>query len=219
MFILFLNLILKNPMKKETIKEEVSKINKDGVIEEVKKAIDLVSLKEKVIQSVSVNQKSEIYGALIFALPVVLAFIFSTISTPVFIAQYSFGLIILSVVSFLASVYSVILIADKGFKMKLDLRSVFRVMSYASIVLWPLVLQSFFSMINAYGIARIFSVANYFVLWIFVVLYFYLEKVIKMKHNDAIIVSVLSGVTYFLVSTILGSALFGGFYSGMGFYF
>jgi hypothetical protein len=92
------------------------------------------------------------------------------------------------------------------------------VLGFASIVIWASVIPSFFSLLNLYSLANLFSFTNFFVLWVFVILYFYLVHVLKVKHNDAIIISVVTGVSYYIALSVLGKLLLGGFY-GMGYWF
>ncbi|MDX9970872.1 MAG: hypothetical protein RBS56_03105 [Candidatus Gracilibacteria bacterium] len=202
----------------EMIKEELSKVSKDGIIEEVKKAVDVISMKDASMKSVSLNQKSEVYGALIFLLPVAVSTLFMFLTTPYFVFSYALYLILIQVLAFASTGFSAMLIADKVFKTKISIRPLFRIFSYASIVTWPMIIPSFFTLLNLYGIARLFSFTRFFILWIFVIQYFYLFNVLKVKQNDAIIISVATGISYYLVLSILGKFFFGSFY-GMGFVF
>ncbi len=202
----------------DMIKEELSKVSKDGIVEEVKKAVAVISMKEPEMKSVSLNQKSEVYGALIFLFPIVLSTLFMFLTTPYFVFSYAIYLILIQVAAFASTGFSAMLVADKVFKTKISIRPLFRLLAYASIATWPIIIPSFFSLINVYGLSRLFSFTNFFVLWIFVIEYFYLFNVLKVKQNDAIIISVVTGVSYYLVLSLLGRMFFGSFY-GMGFVF
>lgn len=201
-------------------KSITDEITKDGIVNEVKKAIAILSLKEADIKAVASSKKSEIYGALMFLAPIVINTLLMVVFLPYFIFGYTISMLVIPVGAFVGAIFLTMLVADKGFKMKLDVKVLFRVMSYASIAVWPSVLVYFFAMINLGALARIFSFTNYLVLWVFVVLFIYLSKVVKMKQNDAIIVSVASGFSYFVLLMLLGKIFMGNYYGmGMGMYF
>jgi hypothetical protein len=110
----------------EMIKGELSNVSKDGVIDAVKKAIDVISMKDDAMKSVSMNQKSEVYAALIFLLPVVLISLFFLISTPYFVFNYFIYMFLIPVAAFASTGFVASIVADKGFKTKVSVRPLFR---------------------------------------------------------------------------------------------
>ena len=92
-------------------------VSKEGFVEEFKRAISVLFLKIPEIKSVSESNKSDVYGAIIFLLPLVLNFLFTFFGGMRF---YSFGfpffVAIIFLGSFALTLKFIVVFSDKVFK-------------------------------------------------------------------------------------------------------
>ncbi len=205
-------------MKKEMFKELSKEVTKDGIVEEVKKAISILALKEADVKAVSEAKKSEIYGALIFLLPIVVNFVFALFSSYRLSFVFLLSKLFIPILAFFGALFLIVFVAEKAFKTKLDMKALFRVMSYSSIATWLTVLPSLSAFVSYNSFFGFLSSTRFLVLWIFVVVFIYLSKVLKMKQNDVIVLAVSGAVAYFLAIELLIGIFIGNTY-GFGFYF
>lgn len=188
------------------------------IIGELKDAIAVLRLKESAIHSVYEKKSATKWGIIILAVPVVVNLILSSLLFPSgFSAIFSRFLFWPTLIPFLvlaASFFVISMVAEKIFKVtNANHTGFFRVLAYASLVLWVTMAPFLLGIIGldlGIGFFNLIWLAGF--IWILAVAYNVLIKDYKMQQNDVFICLASGVVAYFIFKLILGKILVGNYY-------
>jgi len=193
-------------------------INKDSLISEVKDAIKIIRLDKPKMTEISKKSSATKMAVIFLVVPFVVNLIFATLSFPSgFGAMFSgFFLwpIFIPVVSIVAMIFCMSIVAKKFFKGTGNDIEVFRTLSYPAAAILALDMVPFLLMLligfNAYSLANLINICA--MAWTLVVGYYFLPESHKLNQQNLIIVLVIGGITYFIIGYLLGAILMPGTY-------
>jgi len=192
-------------------------MRKIDVVTAFKDAVSILKL-DKIKMSEIYSKKSALTWALIilvgpFVLNAILISIFSS-----FVAGFYIKLALLPVLSLAASSFVMALIAQFGFKTKVDYLGLFKVMAYAALPMWAMVVFMILSFAGISGGVSLFSLIMWVSwVWMVIVAYNFLMSHFRVAQKNAMIICGASVVGFMIVQSVLGRILLGGFYSVMFF--
>lgn len=187
------------------------------MIEQIKNAIRIVTLDREKMASVSGSVDAKKWGILIFvAAPVVNLFLASLIFPSGFSAIFSRFLlwpVLLPSISLVGAIFAMSFALQKLFKKGSEHLALFRVLSYASIVLWLSVIPFLFDLLGLLEFSRLFVlIVNLGLIWIFVVASKFIVEHFKVNQQELFFTILIGAVSYLLLHSILGNILVGSYY-------
>lgn len=189
-----------------------------NIVNEIKDAVAVLKLDRVKMAEIAKNKESTLVGVGILVVPAVLNLILVSLSYDSgfgsAFSKYLLWPILIPVLSFVATIFLVSLVAEKFFHGGKDHLGFFRIMAYASIVLWVNVLpflMGFIGMgIDAYSLFNLVGLAgNIYLLY---VLYYVLMEHHKLNKERAVYAIIVAFFISIMASSILGNVLIGSAY-------
>lgn len=181
---------------------------------EIREAVAVALLNPGRMKAVAGKKGAETWGIIFVIIPYIVNFLLLSLLSPFGFSTLTFWPSLLPLVAFFSMVLSVGFFAERIFKIKVDKRAIFRVMTYGAIVLWLLMLPVVFVLIGLPGVGAKLSILSYAFIWVLVAAYRYMLNEYKASSQSLVITLVVSGFIYFLVLELLGRIFMGGFYGG-----
>jgi hypothetical protein len=189
-----------------------------GLKSQIFDAIEVVKLNKAKMAEVASRPSATKWGILILVLPALLNWIFSALTYPsgllsVF-QSYVFGAILIPVLSLVAMIFVISLVAEKFFGAKGAHVGFFRVLAYGSILLWISVIPYLLALLGLWFFGGLFGLVSLAAgIWLLVVSYHLLIEHHKLSKENAVFALIAGIVGYFVIAKILGSVLVGPYFS------
>lgn len=187
------------------------------IVAEVKDAIEILKLNKVKMAEIAAKPAATKWGWIILAIPIVVNLVLMFVRLPSgimdFLSSYLLWTILIPVASFVGMIFIIDIVASKMFNAKSDFWGLFRVLAYASIVMWVTILPWLLMGSNLYSLFNLLNLAAG--IWCLVVTYKMLMEHYKLNQQNTVVALVVSIVGYLLVQYILGSVLIGPGYRWM----
>lgn len=186
---------------------------------ELKEAFQVLRLNGGKMADVAKKKEATVWGIAILAVPPVVNAILAALMFPSgfgsIFSKYVFWPVFIPAISYAITVFLMSLVAEKAFHGDKDHVGFFRIMAYASIILWltvlPFLLAVLGVMADAYEVFRlIYLVAG---AWMLYVSFYVLMVHNKLTKENAIFTVVIAIIMVVIVSSVLGKVLVGSVYS------
>lgn len=187
------------------------------LINQVKDAVAVLKLDKIKIASVAERVDAVKWGIVILALPPLINVVLSSLLFPTgfnaIFTKVVFWTMVIPSLSLVATIFSMSFFAERFFKTGNFHWQLFRVLAYASIILW---LSPVAFLLDILGIADAERLFNFIwsvgIIGVFVVAYTFLVHQKHLAQKDATLI-VLGGVAaYYIFQMILGNVLVGRYY-------
>ncbi|MFA7685264.1 MAG: YIP1 family protein [Candidatus Gracilibacteria bacterium] len=184
-----------------------------NIVNEVKVAISVLKLDKVKMAEVAKNKEATFLGIGFLAVPAIINVILTALTFPSgfgsIFSRFLLWPIVIPVLSTVATTFLVSLVAEKAFKGNKDHVGFFRIVSYASVVLWVTILAYLLRLI---GLELVFLASLVAGLYLLYVIYNILMEHHKLTKEHAIYTIIAAFFISILVSSILGNVLVGSGY-------
>lgn len=188
------------------------------LVHQFKDAIEILKLNKLKMAQVAGKKDSTLFGIGFLLVPGILNVILAALIFPSgfggIFSKYLLWPIMIPALSFAATILLVSFVAEKVFHGQKDHVGFFRIMAYASVVLWVSVLPFFMGLIglgvDAYSLFNLVGLAGG--LYLLYVMYNVLMEHHKLNKEKAIYTIVAAFFISIIVSSILGNILVGSAY-------
>lgn len=181
------------------------------IVKEIKDAVEILKLNKLKMAEVAARPAATKWGFVIILAPVVVNLILMAIRMPSgfgsIFSAYILWPFVIPVASFVAMIFIINFVAEKVFNAKGDYWSLFKVLAYASIVLWVSVIPWIIGSFDSYQLFNLILFAGG--IWTLVVAYHWLMEHNKLNQQNAVVTLVISIVACVIVQSILGTILVG----------
>ena len=189
-----------------------------NIVHQVEGAIAVLKLDKAKMAEIARNKEATVFGIVFLAAPVVVNIILLALAFPSefgsIFSRYLLWPIVIPVLAFAANAFLMSLIAEKAFKWNSDHVGFFRIMSYASVVLWvtviPFVLLVVGLGLDAFSLFSLVSLAAG--LYLLYIAYNVLMEHHKLTKENAVYTIIAGFFISIVVNSILGNILVGGGY-------
>lgn len=186
-------------------------------LQDLRDAWDIVQLKKPKFEEVYGSAGNIWPAVIILALPPFVNLFLSSLLFPSgFKSLFSavvFWPMMIPLISLAGSILLLYYTLEKWFQFKVDLRGMFKVLSYGSVLLWASIIPFLLDLVGLFSVSVLFgAVWMLGIVWFFVVAYNFLMIHIKPSQRDLVISMVVIVVGYFLIQQILGKLLVGSYY-------
>ncbi len=187
------------------------------MLEQIKSAIKIVTLDKGHMAQVSVFGDARKWGIVILSVaPFVNLLLASLIFPSGFSAIFSRFLLwplLLPAISLVGAMFAMSFSLQRLFKKASDHLAVFKVLAYASIVLWLSVLPLLLDLLGLLEFSRLYVlIVNISLIWIFVVASKFFIDHFKVNQQELFFTILIGVISYFLFHSILGNLLVGSYY-------
>lgn len=191
------------------------------MINEIRDGIEILKLKKPVMAAIANKSGAKNWGFIILAVPPALNLILASMISPsafgsIFSAALFWPLILPSLV-LVGAIFAMSFSAEKLFQSSHNHWAFFKVLAYASVVLFLTVLPFMLSLIgflrNPYLLFGLLSLVGS--IWVLVVAYHLFLEWGKMSKQNSIIIVVIGFFVLVALDHVLGSSLVGPFYQGL----
>lgn len=189
-------------------------MNKTEIVHEVKEAIEVLRLNKVKMADVARRKETLMYGIIFIAVPTVLNLFLTGLSFPsgfgAIFTGFVFWSVLIPVLSYAATAFLVSLLAEKVFHGKGDHVGFFKIIAYASVVLWPTVAAfalMALGLVDAWGLFGLVNLLGG--LWILYVTYNALMEHHKLDKEKAVYVVIAAVIIMMVVQSVLAKVLVG----------
>lgn len=180
-------------------------------------AISVLKLNDTSIKAVASDKEATVFGVGFLVVPPVVslilgAFIFPSGFGAIFSRFLSWSILI-PPLSFVGSIFVMVLLVQKYFRLKMEFLPFFRVVGYAGFVSWLTILPFLLGVI---GLVDAFSLLNLVwtvcLAWLFLVSFTYLERNSALNRQNMGITLIVGVLSYLVINAILGDFFVGNAY-------
>ncbi|MFA6991797.1 MAG: Yip1 family protein [Candidatus Gracilibacteria bacterium] len=192
-------------------------VNNMPIVGELRDAVEILKLNKAKMAEIAGKKSATKWGWIILAVPAVVNLVLMVLRVPSgfldFLGSYLMWTVLIPFLSYVAVIFVIDIVASKMFNAKSDFWGLFRVLAYASLVMWVSILPWLLGGSNLYNLFNLLTfVAG---IWTLVVSYTMLMAHYKLSQQNAVIALVVSIVGYMIIQYILGSLLVGPGYRWM----
>lgn len=189
------------------------------IVHEIKTAVEILKLNKVKMSEVAHHKDATLVGIGFLIVPSILNVVLVYLSCGAgfggIFSKYLLWPLMIPALSFAATIFLVSLVAEKFFHGNKDHVGFFRIMAYASVLLWINVLPFLMGLIglgiNSYSLFNLVGAAGS--LYLLYVLYYVLMEHHKLNKEKAVYVIVAAFLISIVVSSVLGNILVGSSYS------
>jgi len=192
-------------------------MKKTDFVSAFRDSVEVLKLNKAKMAEIYGNKSALMWACFILGGPFVLNALLISIFSSIFTGFY-IRIALLPVLALACAIFLIGAVVHFGFKNKVDYLGVFRVLSYATLPMWAIVLLMIVSFVGMSGGSNFFSLITWVTwIWVIVVAYNFLISHFKFSQQNAIIVCVVSVIGFTIIQSIIGRILLGGYYSAMFF--
>lgn len=183
-------------------------------------ALEIVKLNKAKMAEVALRPSATKWGVVILAIPALLNWIFSALTYPsglfTIFHSYVFGAILVPVLSLVAMIFVISLVAEKFFGAKGAHVGFFRVLAYGTILLWISIIPYLLALLGLWFFGGLFGLVSLAAgIWLLIVSYHLLVEYHKLSKQNAVFALIAGIIGYLIVAKILGAFLVGPYFSLM----
>lgn len=188
---------------------------------ELKIAVAVLRREESVILDVYERKSAMKWGIFIMVFPQIVELILSSFTFPsgfsAIFSRFLFWPIMIPLVVLCGIFFAMSFTAKKLFDAHTNHVGFFRVLAYASLIFWIMIVPSIFDIVG-FNLGNGFDNLLWLIafVWIMVVVYYLLTKEYKLNFQSVMICLGVGVITYFLIHLILGQILVGSYYKIFG---
>lgn len=180
-------------------------------------AIEIIKLNRHKFEQVYAGGSNIFPALVILFLPPVVNLVLSSLLFPSglgsLFSAVVFWPMMIPLLSLGGSIFALYFLLEKWFAFKVDLRGFFKVLAYGSVLLWLSIIPFLLDLIGVFAVSVLFNAVWMIgLIWFFVVAYNFLVSHLKIPQRDLLISMVVFIASYFLIQSILGRLLVGGYY-------
>lgn len=191
------------------------------ILAELKIAIAVLRREESAILNVYERGSARKWGIFILVFPQLIRLILSAFTFPsgfsAIFSRFLFWPIVIPLVVLCGIFFAMSFTAKKLFDAHANHGGFFRVLAYASLIFWIMIVPSIFDIVG-FNLGNGFDNLLWLIafVWIMAVAYYLLTKEYKLNSQSVTICLAVGVITYFLIHLILGTILVGSYYKIFG---